>query len=178
MTSLRPALLGAALLLAACSTGPVKPGVAVIDPWSPAAVSAARRMMALYGSPDDAAPDRLTWFSKGPWLRIVVRDRPGVFSTPRDFDLVVQTVRYPVTREQAFDIVAFSDALVVDVDHGEISSGASREEVNFVNLNLVDEVARGRKSAEEAKVAYRRILALTAAGKSTPYASGLRFPGR
>lgn len=178
MTVLRPAFLGAALLLAGCAAGPVKPGAAVIDPWSPAAVSVARRMMDLYGSPDAVAPDRLTWFSKGPWLRTVVRDRPGVYRSPRDFDIVIQTVRYPVTREQAFAIVGFSDALVVDVDHGEISSGAPREEVNFVNLNLADEVARGRKSVEEAQVAYRRLLALAAAGKSTPYAAGLRFPGR
>lgn len=178
MNNIRRAAFGGLLLLAACSNAPKKvPGV-VVDHWSAPSTDAARLLMDRYGSPDGAAPDKLTWYEKGPWRRTVVLNRPRVYRSPRDFDLIVQTVRYPVTREQAAELVAFSSALIVNVDLGEISAQASREEVNYLNLNLADEVVRGRKSVEEAQRAYLRILALSAAGKSSPYMSALRFPGR
>lgn len=177
MKNARSAALGA-LLLAACSNVPRKTAGALAEHWSPPSADAARRLIDLYGAPDDAVPNKLTWHGKGPWRRIVVWNRPRVYRSPRDFDLIMQTVKYPVTREQAAELVAFSGALVVNVDGGELSSRGSREEVNYLNLNLADEVLRGRKTVEEAQLVYRRVLDLTAAGKSSPYVSGLRFSGR
>jgi hypothetical protein len=178
MTKARTALLSAIFLLCACAEVPKKAAGVVVDHWHEPSVAAARQLMNLYGVPDDVTPNKLVWRAKGPWRRIVVWNRPMVYRSPRDFDLVVQTVKYPVTREQAADLVAFSNALVVDVGNDEISSRGTREEVNFLNLNLADDVLRGRKTVGEAQVAYRRILDLTAAGKSSPYTSELRFQGR
>lgn len=178
MINLRFAAACVLLALASCSNVPRKAAGVVVDRWSAPSVDAARILMDRYGIPDDVVPNSLTWREKGPWRRVVVFNRPGVYRSPRDFDLIVQTVGYPVTRAQAAELVAFSGALIVNVDAGELSSQASREEVNYLNLNLADEVARGRKSAGEAQLAYRRILDLAAAGKSSPYLSGLRFSGR
>jgi hypothetical protein len=178
MIAMRKAGLAGLLLFAACSNLPRKAADAVVARWSPPSAEAAKRLLDQYGLPDDASPNKLTWNGKGPWRRIVVSNHPRVYRSPRDFDLVVQTVKYPLTREQAAELVAFSPALTVDVDRGELSSGASREEVNYLNLNLADEIARGRKSVAEAQTAYRRILDLSSAGKSSPYMTELRFPGR
>ncbi|UPT74732.1 MAG: hypothetical protein M0D55_03130 [Elusimicrobiota bacterium] len=172
------AVLAAAAMCGACADLPRKAAVEVADRWSPPSAAAAKRLIELYGPPDDAQLNRLTWNRKGPWLRTAVWNRPQVYRSPRDFDLVEQTVRYPVSREKAAELVAFSGALLVDVAKGEMSSRASREEVNFLNLNLADEVVRGRKTVDEARVAYKRILELTAAGKSSAYVGGLRFDGK
>ena len=173
----RQAALAILLLLASCANAPKKAAGVVTNRWSPPSADAARRLTELYGAPDDATPNKLTWVRKGPWLRTVVWNRPRVYRTPRDFDLIVQTVKYPVTREQASELVAYSPAMVVDVDRGELSTRGSREEVNYLNLNLADEILRGKKSVDEAQQVYRRILDLTAAGKSSPYVSKLLFPG-
>ena len=178
MIDIRKAGLGGLLLLAACSNLPRKAADAVVSRWSAPSADAARRLLDQYGVPDDASVNNLAWNGNGPWRRTVVRNRPRVYRSPRDFDLVVQTVKYPLTREQAAELIAFSPALTVDVDRGELSSAASREEVNCLNLNLADEVARGRKSIAEAQAAYVRTLDLAAAGKSSPYMSELRFPGK
>lgn len=178
MTGLRRAALGALLSLSACAHVHAPAGGAVVDHWSAPSVDAARRLMDRYGVPQEVEPDSLAWLEKGPCLRTRVLNRPRVYRSLRDFDLIVSTVRYPVTRAQAAELVAFSGALTVDVERGEISSSATREEVNFLILNLADEVARGRKSVPEAQVAYRRVLDLSAAGKTSPYMTGLRFPGR
>lgn len=175
MNSARTAALGLLLPLAGCAGLPGKDAGAVIDRWSRPSADAARSLILRYGPPDETAPDKLTWRGKGSWLRTVVWNRHGLYRSPRDFDLVIQTVKYPVTRGQAAELVAFSDALVVNVDRGELSSRASREELNRLNLNLADEVARGIKSVEEARAAYQRALRLSAAGKSSPYMAGLLF---
>jgi len=178
MTKLRMAALGGLLLISGCANAPKKAANVVLDRWSQPSADAARRIMDQYGAPDDATPNKLTWEAKGPWRRTVVWNRPQVYRTPRDFDLLVQTVRYPLTREQAAELIAFSGALVVNVDRGELSSRASREELNYLNLNLADEVVRGTKSIDEAQLAYKRVIDLSAAGKSSPYLAGLRFKGK
>ena len=178
MTNFRLAALGGLLLFAGCANAPKKAAGVVLDRWSQPSADAARRLMDQYGAPDDATPNRLTWQKKGPWNRTIVWNRPQVYRTPRDFDLVVQAVRYPVTREQAAELIAFSQSLIVDVERGELSSRASREELNFLNLNLADEVVRGLKTIDEAQLAYKRVIDLSAAGKSSPYLAGLRFAAK
>jgi hypothetical protein len=178
MTNLRLAALGGLLLFAGCANTPKKAAGVVLDHWSQPSADAARRIMDQYGAPDDATPNKLTWRAKGRWSRIIVWNRPQVYRAPRDFDLLVQTIRYPLTREQAAELVAFSQALIVDVDRGELSSRASREELNYLNLNLADEVVQGTQTIEEAQVAYKRVIDLSAAGKSSPYLSGLHFTAK
>lgn len=172
------AAAAAALLLGGCADLPRKAADTVTDHWSPPSAAAAKQLIARYGAPDDATPKRLTWNKKGPFLRTAVWNRPEVYRTPRDFDLIEQTVSYKVDRAQAAELISFSPALVIDTAKGELSSRGSREEINFLNLNLADEVARGRKTAQEARTAYVRTLETTAAGKSSPYVTGLRFDGR
>lgn len=179
ITRWRPAALGAALLLAACSSFSRRTlDVSQVDGWSAPSAAAARHLISLYGAPTQVKPNKLVWAGKGPWLRTVVWNRPGVYRSPRDFDLILQTVKYPATRSQAADMVAFSDALIVDLDRGEVSSRAAREDINFLNLNLADEVARKLRTPEDAQASLRRISALAAAGKEQPYMTGLRFNGR
>ena len=178
MSRLRAETFFVVLLLAACANAPKKAATVVANRWSRPSEGAAKRLIEQYGAPDDATPNKLTWIGKGPWKRTVVWNRPEIYRTPRDFDLMVQTVKYRVTRDQAAELVAFSPALVVNVEAGELSSRGSREEINYLNLNLADEVARGLKSVEDAQLAYRRILDTSSAGKASPYMTKLFFPGK
>jgi hypothetical protein len=178
MLNLRRPALAFLLLLSACSSLPRKVASGVVDNWNAPSAAAARRLIALYGVPDDVVVDRLTWNDKGAFKKITVWNRPLRYRSPRDFDLIEETVAYPTTREQAAELVSFSPALTVDVGRGEISARGSREAANFLTLNLADEVLRGLRTPAEARVAYLRILDLTAAGKTSPYAESLFFIGR
>ncbi len=178
MTNFHRPALAAILMLSACSSLPHKVADGVVDGWNPPSAAAARRLLALYGLPDDVTRNRLTWNDKGAFKRIVVWNHPLRYRSPRDFDLIEETVAYPTTREQAAELVSFSPALTVDTGRGEISARGSREAANLLTLNLADEVLRGRKTSAEARTAYLRILDLTAAGKSSPYTESLFFIGR
>jgi hypothetical protein len=51
----------------------------------------------------------------------------------------------------------------------------SSDLVNFLALNIADEIIRGRRDVRGAIAFYRRTLDLAAAGKTSPYMTRLLF---
>lgn len=148
---------------------------AVIANWSAISALAARRLLEQYGAPDEVRSGRLVWSGRGPWKRTVVRDLRWPYARPEELGVVEQTVEYPLTAGQIAEVQAFDDHVTFSPASREMRSSADREEVNYLRLNLADDVANGRTSAEQARQDYRKILALEAAGKSSPYLLSLHF---
>lgn len=147
---------------------------AATDHWSSVPALAARRLMEQYGAPDELRLGRMVWNEARPWKRIEVRDL-----TPRyggeEQGVVAQTVVYPLDLEQERAVKSFDGKLAYDRPSLELTAYADREEVNILRLNLASEVARRVTSPEEARADFVKILALEAAGKSSPYMLDLRF---
>jgi len=149
--------------------------------WAESPRLAAKLMIDRYGVPDEVGSSRMIWHASGPWKRTVVRDLPRLYSGSRDADLGVieQTVAYDLSPGDVERLVPFSRRLSFDPARMEMSSRADREEVNFLRLNLADDVLQGRIGVPEAKETFDRVLSLDAAGKTTRYLQGLSFgPGR
>ena len=164
------------IFIGACATLPRDIAQGVVNRWAPPSAAAGRQLLEEYGTPDDVTPNQLTWNHRGPWKRTVVWNRKPVYLSPADLAVMKQTVDYPLTRGEAGELLAFSDCLEIDLSRGELSSRADREEINYLTLNLADEIVRGRKTVSEAQIAFMRQLQLAAAGKMTPYMTGLLFP--
>ena len=160
----------------ACASLPDDIAHGVVNRWETPSAAAGRRLIDEYGTPDDVTPNKLTWNNHGSWKRTVVWNRKPIYQSPVDLAVIKQTVDYRLTGAQAGELLAFSDSLEVDLAHGELSSRSAREDVNYLTLNLADEIVRGQKTVVEAQVAFRRQLELAAAGKTTPYMTGLVFP--
>lgn len=148
--------------------------------WAETPRLAARLMILRYGAPDFVASSRLTWHGNGPWKRTVVRDLTRLYAgaAAEDLGVLEQTAAYNLTPAQGASLAAFSGRLSFDPARMEITSRADREEVNFLRLNLANDIMLGAVSVPEAKAAYDRILEFEAAGKTTPYLLGLRFAPR
>ena len=87
--------------------------------------------------------------------------------------------RLRVPHGKVEDIGRFDRSIVVDTNYGELSYCSDSEKIDFLALNLADEIARGRKTAAQARGIYAKVSALAAAGKSSPYLEGFIFkPGR
>lgn len=166
-----------ALLLAAggCASLPHEVATKVIDRWEGPSAEAGRALLQRYGVPDDVTPNQLVWDRRGVWKRTVVWNRAPVYRTPGDLAVMEQTVDYRLDLMQTVQLLAFSDGLVVDLAHGELSSRAGNEGINYLTLNLADEIVRGAKTVQQAQAAYTRIVSLTAAGKTSPYTQKLLF---
>ncbi|HEX4046675.1 MAG TPA: hypothetical protein VH309_02515, partial [Elusimicrobiota bacterium] len=148
----------------------------VVNRWAAPSAVVGRQLIEEYGVPDDATPNRLTWNDRGSWKRIVVWNRKPIYRSPVDLSVMKETVDYPMSEAEAGVLMAFSDCIEVDLVRGELSSRANREEVNYLTLNLADEIMRGQLTVAEAQEKFIRQIRLAASGKLTPYMTGLLFP--
>jgi hypothetical protein len=129
-----------------------------------------------YGQPDTYAYDSLTWYDKGPWKRIIVhRDGYQRQSLARPDAVLEQVVRHRVPPGKLKDLHLFDPLLVADLTWNELSVRSESEQVNFLTLNLADEIIAGVKSGDEARRTYAQMSELAKSGKSSPYMKGLRF---
>lgn len=149
--------------------------------WADKPRLAARALMSRYGPPDEVGAHRLIWHANGPWKRTIVRNLPWPYSDAagEELGVIEQSVAYDLTPEQAAGLSSFSRRLAFDPSRMEMSSRADREELNYLRLNLADDVLKGRITAAEAQDSYARTVELEASGKTTRYLLGLTFgPGK
>lgn len=148
----------------------------VVDNWPPISAAAGRRLIEQYGVPDAVRYDRLTWRDNGPWKRTVVHDVTPPYVQAEDLGVVEQTLAYPLSSRQVADLAAFDSRLEYDSGRGELSARSDREEVNFLRLNLANDIVNRRMTPGQARELYAQILRLEAAGKESSYLRVLHFP--
>lgn len=149
---------------------------AVVENWWPVSSLAARRTIEQYGVPDEVRPDHLIWRAKGRWKRVVVRNLTPPYVSGDELGVVEQSVRYTLQPPQVADLKKFDPRLGYERGSRELAARSDREEVNYLRLNLADDIVRRRMSPEEARRFQERALALENTGKASPYMQGLRFP--
>jgi hypothetical protein len=136
---------------------------------------AAQNMIERYGLPDEVRPNAVTWFDAGPWKRIEVRNvRPPLVDT-EDLGIIEETIAYPLAPSQAASVLLVDSSLAYNAREQQLSASADREELNYLRLNLADEVANGRATPEQARATFARVVDLEQSGKSSPYMRGLLF---
>lgn len=150
---------------------------ATIASWHETSALAARVLMQRYGVPDEVHYDRLVWNDNLPWKRTVVRDVTPPYQAGGDLRVIAQTVVYPLSPEEVSDLAAFDGRLSYDARTMELTSRSDSEAVNFLRMNLADDVATRRLTPEQARGRYASILAFRDSGKTSPYLRGLRFTG-
>ena len=148
---------------------------AVVANWWPGSALAARRLIEQYGVPDEVRPEHLVWRGNGPWTRTVVRNVTPPYGPAEDLGVLEQAIAYPLTPGQVVDLRAYDLKLGYERGTRELAARSDREEVNFLRLNLADDIVNHRVAPEQAKHLHARILELENSGKSSPYMRGLRF---
>lgn len=173
----------AAVLAAGCASVP-PPGPqeraaaaqAAISGWSESSRVAAAKLIEEYGPPDVVAPDGLAWNDKGPWTRTMVRDAAAYQGAASGDAIVEQTIAYELPDAKWSELLRdFNDKLTVTLDPEQLTARSDSEELNFLTLNLANEIVNGRMDPLEARRFYWRTLDLAAAGKSSNLMQGLLF---
>ena len=139
-----------------------------VEGWLGGPRAAVRLMQERYGPPHALAPGTATWHERGPWKRITVRgDEP--------LSYLEQTVGYHVPFEAVERLVEFDHGLRFDRVHSELTAASNDEALNFLALNLANEVSAGKRGPGDAGDFYVKTARLAAAGKSSPYLEKLMF---
>ena len=145
--------------------------------WQEKGRLAARALIEKYGAPDEVHSAHVVWHGRDPWKKIIVRDLPPPYAGARTTELgvVEESVVYALRPDQARLLEAFGSTLSWDEKTGELTARSDSEPVNFLRVNLADEVVNGRLTVEQARDAYARLMALEESGKTTGYLAGFRF---
>lgn len=147
-----------------------------IQDWPGVSQSQARMLIAKYGEPNGFDENSLVWYDNGEWRKTVVyRKAPQSFMGLHSRDILEQTVAYEVPDAKLADLKRFDDRIKYDKASGEISARSENENLNFLALNLADEIVSDKRSPQEARDFYRKTVELSQSGKSSAYMEGLLF---
>lgn len=135
-----------------------------IADWPADSKTAAGYMIGKYGLPSDVTSDTLVWHHIGPFAKSVVyRDTvKHLFPMPHN-DVVEHFVYYASPdADKVAQIWEFSGSIKLDRTMGMMSSRSMSEESNILALNLADQIIKGEKNVDEARMEYgQELLRLT-----------------
>jgi hypothetical protein len=149
----------------------------MIRDWPERSRLAARALILKYGEPDIAEAGRFVWEGNGRWEETVLYRNPplGADAKPHG-DVLEQSIPYGMSSRKLAEIKRFDDRLEYDRSRGALSARSDREPYNYLALNLANEIATGKRSAEDARAFYRKTIGLSESGKSSPYMEDFLFP--
>jgi hypothetical protein len=148
----------------------------IVAAWPDTPMEVAQTVIEKYGAPHEATPSRLTWFNNAPWKRtILYRDVvQHDFPMPHP-DLLEQVIDYQAPPETYDELAQYDGSVIVERTRGEISARCDKEPMNFLAINLANDVATGERTVEEARQFYAETAMAFMDGKSDPYVEGFVF---
>lgn len=146
-----------------------EPGpTAQLADWDEMSRSLALLMIERYGEPEQMTSQSLVWREKTPWKRIIVHN--DLSNLPLE-----QVVSYFVPGHKLEAVRSLGNGIGVDVWNNELSAQNEMESMNFLALNLADDIVRDYRTTEEASTFLQTTAQLAASGKSSLYMEGLLF---
>jgi hypothetical protein len=147
-----------------------------IADWPESARAIARAMLQKYGEPERITDRGLLWEYNGPWRKtIAFRNASPHYRWIRDKDYLKQTIVYPIPDNKLAALARFDMRIKFDKSSGELSARSGSEALNYLALNLAQEIATDQRSVEDARAFYRKAQELSLSGKSSPYLEGFVF---
>jgi hypothetical protein len=148
----------------------------VLSGWPTKPQEVGREMIQKYGQPDEMTASMLVWNGKGLWKRtILYREEVPHHFPMKHTDLLEQFVDYRVPPEKFDELARYDGSVIVERTKGEISARCDKEEMNFLALNLSDDIVKGKRTVEAARDFYAKTAMAFKEGKKDPYTQGLRF---
>ncbi len=148
----------------------------VLSGWAATPQEVGRAMIAKYGQPNEVTASMLVWNGNGPWKRTILyrEEVPHTFPM-KHTDLLEQFVDYRVPPDKFDELARYDGSVVVERTKGEISARCDKEDMNFLALNLANDIVTGKRSVENARSFYAKTAMAFKAGKKDPYTEKLQF---
>jgi hypothetical protein len=174
------ALVASAALLPAATTTHDHPARAdvdrIISGWPATPQKVARETIAKYGPPHEATPSMLVWHGNGPWKHTILwRDEVPHEFPMKHTDLLEQSIDYRVPPSKFDELAEYDGSVIVERTKGEISARCDKEEMNYLALNLANDIVTGKRSVADAREFYVKTAMAFKQGRKDPYTQGLQF---
>lgn len=147
-----------------------------LDGWPEKTRKLAAQLVTKYGHPAEVSKQRLTWYDNGPWKRTTLykEEIQHNFASPHK-DILEQTVNYRVPLDKLADLARFDGSIVPSRTRGEISSTSDSEDINFLALNVANDIVTGERNMEQALAYYAQIVRAKMIREPEAYLQKLKF---
>jgi len=154
-------------------------GSTTIHRWPELPRVAAQKVLDRYGEPAEVTQSSLVWYRVGEWKRVVASREYyyHLFPDPHT-DSIACVIDYDLPLSAVGEVAAFDGSVIVDITAGELTSRCRDIEANRLALNLVHDIAMGRKDAESARAYCELEIRNSRRAAPTPYREQLLFGGR
>lgn len=144
--------------------------------WPMASQMAAKEQTEKNGKPDEMTPTMMVWYKKGPWKKTVISKMESKHLFPvMHTDVMEQCVSYKVPVDMYDELAEFDGSVTVDRTQGTIAARCDKEENNMLALNLAHDVITRKKTVDEARTAYGKIISDAMKGQKSEYMKKLMF---
>lgn len=149
----------------------------IILSWNNEPRESAERLIKEYGEPDEATESLLIWRdTPDGWKRTELTNDPTPHSFPAQHnDYLEQFIDYRVPIGKFSQLAEFDGSVVVDRTRGEMSARCGGTSMNFVALNLANDIVTGKRSVDEARGEYGRLYSAYKNGEHPPYTQEFQF---
>jgi len=148
----------------------------ILEDWPGPQKNVAKQMIAKYGYPNEATPTKLFWYNNAPWKRTeLVRDHVVHHWPTVHTDFLTQVINYRVPPDKFADIAKFDGSILLDRTKGEAAGRCDSESANVLGLNMVHEIATGKRTWKDARRISQESTVAYNLGRSAPYAERLLF---
>lgn len=131
--------------------------------WPDESKQAADFMVKKYGKPDGITPTMLVWNDIKPFKKSIVYKEAVVHKFPVEHkDVLEHFIDYPAPEaDKVAEVWKFDGSVILERTKGEMSARCDKEAANILALNLADQVIKGEKTVEEARLEYgKQILSM------------------
>jgi hypothetical protein len=126
--------------------------------WPKVSQEAVKEMVEKYGQPDEFSASQAIWHHNGPWKKTVVQREAVQHDWPAQHrDVLEQFIDYRVPPDKFDELAQFDGSIIIERTKGVISARCAGEAMNFVALNLANDIVNGKYSVDEARDEYARL---------------------
>lgn len=148
-----------------------------VKDWPEESKKATDFMVKKYGKPDEMTNSMLVWNNVKPFKKSIVYKEALVHKFPMEHkDVLEHFVDYEApAADKVAEVWKFDGSVTLERTAGLMSARCDKEEANILALNLADDIIKGERSVEDARMEYgKQILSLTE-GKPQPLVQELAF---
>jgi hypothetical protein len=144
--------------------------------WPERASKAARATIAAYGLPNEATPSMFLWVENGPWYRTIVYKEEVVHDFPRShYDVIENVIQLKVPLAKIDDVLGFEGSVIIKRTEGLLAVRGNSEAMNYLAMNLVNDIINGKKTTAQARKQYARGAVAIARAEPPEAATKLLF---
>jgi hypothetical protein len=144
--------------------------------WPEVSRKAGEATIQRYGRPTGATPTLLEWENAGPWKSIILSREPIDHQFPMAHqDVLEQVINYRVPPDKFDELAKYDGSVIVERTKGTMSARCDKEEMNYLALNLANDIVTGKRSVEDARAFYAKTAKAFKGGEKHPYTQRLQF---